>query len=1424
MKALSLVGALVAPFVSFCSQADVPMIRFAAEAPFRDGACVEAAWAKADVCARFVEVIRNDVALDQSEARLLFDERNLYVALKGNFDPQYDRGDAKKGLDSVNNFEFLLKPPAKEYLHVIVDEFGRLYVGKGKTEARDTGVTASVAKGKGFWTANLTVPLKALDMSAPTADTSVKVGVFRWNINVHERAKLHAKRGTASGLTPNDYDFGVPDLWADMVFTRTGGEVRRVTGPTFGRRVNLFPNPDFDVPNERISRGRTLYAETMAMSGEWAYRCSGKDYLFVQLGAQMLKPRTRYTLVVKARSFGSGSGLRVVQLARGKDGKVHEGAYATFLTPLGPELHEYYLPFTTDADESWSMAFFKVDDKSDDTGVELAAVRCYEGELSSFEIRKQTRPGRMALVPGTEIPVGPNPIGRFAKPLNVLAFVSSKYALREPEEIFAGTGVSLDTVLLSDKGADVYSTLGDPEAVSGRVSGGRYDLVMVPVNGAEKIGREMAKHIRACVENGGGLYLEAQPKGLGFLEPIVGEAKGGSLGKGRVLRAKTAGGGCQYLPGKDDREQAVSLFPADVARMRVAAAAWRTATGAASAVPAARCETRTLVYAGKRHVFTKKLDAHGATLDWTESAVPVAGPTLGAFADDGKVSTVVVTGDVTDVTLAWEFRDFSGRILAEKEVEVEERGRQRKDVLVSFVVPREKLYTNFGGIRLALRKDGKEIDVRGEAIFVRDNDRRRLMDDYTASMWPGDGGAAEMRQLEEIGIRASILPCAGGSRPARTIAAGFGTGSGWLGDGSMFCGWKQKTNVRTPNFNTGKWRAEKPASVRRAVERTREYGLLNHALCDEPNLSAALTADEVDAHPENLVEYRIRMERKYGTIAKYNRRHGTAHKSFADLGQALQADARKTKKYAEFIEWRNFNVDRWCEAIRLVSDNARAVDDAPFTACNSYGESALSGNDYWKLYTCAGQDFAVEYTALVYYGRKAFNNFDEFIRSFRPDMRCWGWVGYGFSTPRARFLPWWTACHRYGGFAWYAATIPGWNIVDAATCARTVEGEELRRTLADSRMLDGLGKVLTCWDWAARDVAIYYSHESLMLSTLLGNETRFGQVETSGPLHDHLYSRQGAQYTVEDLLYQHDFVAPQQIVGKVKGKGEGEQSNEFLSSYKVLFMPRILAMSDAEVAAVKAFLAKGGKAICDELPGGYDELGVKRAANPFAGVAGIAVLGRNFDDLDKDCRTAVKGFLEAAGATKALGCDDMVAHFGREAMHYVSGDADVYAVIRMPGRSEDDDALDFTFAKKGHVYDVRAQKYLGETDRVTAKTVLPEASVFAVLPAKVTGIGISGLPAKVAAGVDLSLDFLIGGGRDGARPSQASVPSYVLHVEVVPPSGKARFHMKRNLLTEGGKAHLDFAMALNDEKGTWRLRVTEPLTGMTAEKPFELGR
>ena len=1378
--------------------AAIPEIRYTTAAPFdAEGKRVESVWKKADTCVRFVTVKTMDVAIDQSEAQLLFDDKNLYVSMTGFFDPRYECSDRKNSMGSSNNFELLVKPEGGSIFHVIVDEFGRTYFAKDKSEVRDSGASVRIEKGKGRWTANVTIPMAVFGIASPPHGLKARVGIFRQNLNVHERQVFVTLRKTCevSGYTPNNYNFSVSDNWAEMAFAREEGTPRRVVGSSMGYRINLFANPDFDVPGRCWSpMGKTSYQETQAMSGEWIYHASGKDYQVLQAKPFGVKPSTKYTLVVKARSFGAGSGLRVVEMARNSKGKIYEGKYVTMLTPVGPDMHEYYLPFTSAPDPLWTMVFYKVDSKAEDTGIDFASIRLYEGEISSFEIRKMVRPGRMAPIAGTEIPVPPSEYGRMAKPLRALVVVESKYLTREPRDIFEGTGAALDVLLAQSKDQDVYTTDGDPDAITKRLEKGEYDLYMIPKNGATKVGKELAAKILANVEKGVGLYLEDSKDYLHFKAVAK---KGGALGKGHVFLAKTAGGYQDYLPAEDYSEYGKSFLQRRrFLHPQVVADAVRTAFGDVAIPNGAKTREESFVYGGVKHVATWTLDAHGRTLAWNHEAVPVAGAKLGAFDDDGETTSVAVDGDVTGLTLMWVFTDFSGRILA--------NGNAPAAAKVSFKVPRERLYTNYGGIKLRLAKGDEVVDQRGECIFVPGNDRARLFADYTPSMWPGtaplDDVPAMNRRLEDMGIRASVIATAGHDLYEQYLACGISPGGSWLGASMMHGGSsKSKNRVRQPNFNTSEWRASAPKRIAAVTAKRARLGLHQQGLCDEPGLNGMTSSDEFDAHPENLVEYRRRMEAKYGTIAEYNRRHRTDHKSFADVGEGLMADARASGNFAEFIEWRNFNVDRWCEAIRLISDASHAGDpDAPFSMCETFGPSALTGNDYWKLLTRAGLGISQEYTSMVYFGRDPMSNIDEVYRSFRPDMRVWGWTGYFYTADRAKFMPWWFAAHRFGGFSWYAATAPGYNLIDPDTFALTIDGRDLQASLDDSRLLNGLGRAFLEYDWAKRDVAICWSHDSLLLATIRGPETKNREIAANSPLHDYLHSRLNAQYLVEDLLYQHDYVAPEQMLtGKLAG-------------YKVLLMPRINAMSDAEVAAVKEFLAKGGRVVADELPGAWDELGVPREQNPFEGVDGMFVYGRNFDDLNREQRFEALRFLDDVGAGPVLRSATIADVFGREAMHFTDGVNDVFPILRHPGRSQDDEEETFVFPRGGFVWDVRACRALGKTDRVTTKVPRAGAAVYAVLQYEAKGVSISA-PDAAKAGSVLSADVRL----DAAG---APVGTHVYNVRFVPPSGECRFHFRRNVTAKGGVARVDFPLALNDERGAWKVVAEDAFTGLRAER------
>ena len=1404
MKPILLVGGLL---LSAGALAELPCARFADAAPFADGKRVETVWAKADRLVRFTVPGHNSLALFPAEAQFLYDAHNLYVSCKG-FEDRTLGGDVSgEKIGSVNNFEIFVRLNARDgdYLHVIADEFGRKYTDINRAVCERREVVVSAERGKDFWAANVVIPFSVLGARAAPADGSVaRVGVMRLNRHVPPAVKTWSRPfcEESSFVPIGTGAYAVPDDWAELKFVRDAGPAKDCVSPDRGRRVNLFRNHEFDAGFIGwLPSGKALHRETLAMSGEWTLRASGDLYHFLTASPWGWQADADYTLVVRARSFGGAQALGVDLRVREADGKLrHMGQVAR--AGLDGEFRDYHFPFHTPSGfKPESLLFYRHGERTDGLGIDLASVRCYAGKVSSFEVRKLVRPNRQAPVAGTEIAQRPNPYGRIPGRMKALALVLDYHTAREAVDIFAGTGIDGDILLTTAKDQDVYLTDSDPDAVVEDVMKNRYDVYLIGRRAEPRIGPELRKRIAAAGASGAGVW-----------------------------RPRNAGRAVDFTPRRADAREGVDDFPYDdLALGEITAEIVRLARGRPAAAPVAKTDRVIRVYAGERHTVAKALDAHGCTVSWTHEVVTLEGPRLGAFRDEGGKVEVDVEKGEKGLTLAWEFRDFSGRILAKGESQVpaiEQSEQSNNRTILSLDLPREKLYTNMGLVRLRLLKGAETLDVRTEDVYVPGNDARRVEGDFEVSHWPiGNEGyyrnfPAIYRQLEDIGVGAMIITVGGGEAYPISLRSGMCIGSDAPGGGSRFCGRPQKSHVREPNLNTVEARrqiAERAARVGKAMAK---YGPLHSMICDEPNLCYPGTADELDEHPENLAEYRRRMESAYGTIGTFNRRHGTSYGAFSEIGPGRLADARASGRCAEFVEWRNFNVDRWCEVLKLVSDGVTA--NSPVTrfciGC-SFGQTAFTGNDYWKLLTRAGLGIGDEYTQMVYFGRGALRNYDELYRSFRPDMRVWCCTGFFFSDERMSFLPWWTACHRYGGFSWFAATSWGYNLLDEPGYGLTVDGKGMKDTLARTRMKDGLGMVLTSWRWAPNDIAIYYSHESMLVATALGQETKSDQVLANGPLHDYLYSRQGATFALENLLYQYDFVAPEQVV-----------SSNRLSGVKALFMPRILAMGDAEVAAVKDFLKRGGRMICDVLPGDRDELGMPRAANPFAGHPGVTVLGANFDDENAEQRKRILAWLEQSDTTKALASPDIADVYGREAMHYVSGDADVYCVLRMPGRSKDVREQTFVFARKGHVYDVRAQRYLGVADRVTAAVPNNEASVFAVLPMKVAGIGISGLPATVAAGSDLGLDFSIGDGRDGARPSQeaggtrfvAAVPAYVLHVEFVPPTGKPRFHFKRNLLTKGGRAHLDFATALNDESGVWTVRVSEPLTGMRAEKKFEL--
>ena len=1447
-------------------------IRKTAVRPFSGGRRLEDVWTRADVLSGFVVPGKLDLATDGTEVQFLYDDTMLYLSCKGFFDPKYENRPTDNRLFRDNNFEFLVaeRKESPRYRQFAFSEGGLTYFGEfadgGKRELQVPPRFAfDVERGKGFWAANVEIPLAALGIGNVKEGVSPVVLIARTNVSTFEK-----RRESSAWAALEKEDYSDSTRWGSVVFAEDdGSDAAVVRGPTNGACVNYFANPEFDVPDrcwEVVGKGRTYRMETMAMSGEWIFRTIGDSYHFLKGVPADYESDTDYTLAVSARGFGGESVLNVLELyTRASDGSVREGTHIADKVILGPEFRTYYFPFrSTDKGKPLCMLFYKLEPKdAADRGVDIASIRMYRGKVGALQFRNVYRAGRKAVAgPGVPIPdCGYGPAKNPARGLVVALRIREQ---REILELFKGSGVDIDIVMTTAPDQDVYDTDGDIPSIRRRLDEGGYDFFCILQRAAARIGKDLAERIADGVRKGAGIYFVhnadygnlkaivegADLKPLAQDDPLVAGYPGrirnglsrtdvdrlfrqGRFGAGVVLEESLSRDGVlkfmmsQSVYGTTDFPFSALCTPLQVRtflRMagkldaldgNVRRVVWRavdedgmfTADGVADDEESAlRQASEHCVVSGRHAVSLRFADENGRTLDWRVKYVDKAGPRLELKAerascsgDEDALFVAQVTGGSQDGEIQWTLEDFSGRIL--------ESGRERPGAALS--VPTRALFTNLGVLRARLVSDGRVCAAARANLYACDRDASRLYDDFVISIWgQGASGSRDSfplinRQLQEIGVLHQLLPVQVGrweNAPVPSLADGMGCGGGFLGRASWYYPKKLDGSNNRSSYgpvNTAKGRAESARNAAEVARRAGAVGVLGYCVCDEPNLLERFTTDEPDEEPENVAEYRLRMERKYGTIGEYNRRHLTDYGAFADLRPAHLAEARASGKFAEYVEWRNFNVDRWCEAIKLLSDAAKRVDKRTrMSLFETFGQTAASGNDYWKLLTKAGLDFSSEYTAMVSMKRDPLYNFDEFYRSFRPDMRIWGFTGYSIGAQQIAFTPWWTALHRYGGFAWFAVMDWDWRFLDQPSWAFTQDAVDVRAAMRASRLQDGLGKLLLTYDWVPREIAIYYSHDSLLTATAMGTETLSFVVAENGPLHDYMHSRQGAQYLVEDLLFQHDFVAPEQVLS---GKLDG---------YKVLFMPSIFSLSDAEVAALKAFLGRGGRIVADRLPGDYDELGVRRPSNPFAADA-LEILGENFDDLNVRQRSLVLKTLKDADVVPAVRSAGIEGIYGREAMHFTDGVNDLFAVIRMPTRSEDGLEQALAFSRRGHLYDVCAGKYLGIADSVTAKIPNAGAGLWAVLPRKVGSLGVA-LPGSVKAGSDLVADISLEG----------AVGSQVFHAEVIPPGGGVRFHMKRNLKARDGRAQLVFRMAENDPRGRWRLTVRDALTGTSCERDF----
>ena len=132
--------------------------------------------------------------------------------------------------------------------------------------------------------------------------------------------------------------------------------------------------------------------------------------------------------------------------------------------------------------------------------------------------------------------------------------------------------------------------------------------------------------------------------------------------------------------------------------------------------------------------------------------------------------------------------------------------------------------------------------------------------------------------------------------------------------------------------------------------------------------------------------------------------------------------------------------------------------------------------------------------------------------------------------------------------------------------------------------------------------------------------------------------------------------------------------------------------------------------------------------------------------------------------------------------------------------------------KRFSVYDVRAQRALGITDRVQFELDPVEPLLLMTSEQPIGPPSIDGPPSAHRGDI---VELRLASGSPAARA--------VLRLDVLDPDGVTAAHYSGNVIGQGMSASKLFPIALNDKTGIWKLRATDLFSGRSTARELQVG-
>lgn len=381
---------------------------------------------------------------------------------------------------------------------------------------------------------------------------------------------------------------------------------------------------------------------------------------------------------------------------------------------------------------------------------------------------------------------------------------------------------------------------------------------------------------------------------------------------------------------------------------------------------------------------------------------------------------------------------------------------------------------------------------------------------------------------------------------------------------------------RDPSLSDPVWLHRIEDRLIRVVHAAAPDHPLYYNLGDETGIAELAAPWDFDLSPVALAAFRVWLQTEYRSLSALNHEWGTNYTNWNEASPELtrQAIEQSSENYARWSDFKTWMDKAFADSLRAGTDAVHEADPSALAAIEGAQVPGWGGYDYLRLaHVVDVMEIYPTYENLAIL-RSQNPAIITLTTSFRADSQRLHMIWQAW-LEGCRGLVLWNANHR----------------IAAPDGTLRPDGEAYAPVFAALR--GPLGQAVLNATPIHNEVAVLYSPASFRIHWLLEQKPDSTTWITRSLDDDDRGNAQREALAAAGKTLAHLGISPIYIGPAQLARGE-------LHGARVLILPGTIALSDADIQAIRTFAAAGGQVLTDAEPGLFDQHGKRRADAPLA--------------------------------------------------------------------------------------------------------------------------------------------------------------------------------------------------------------------------------